>query len=880
MRSQTARTASLKRSLLLAFLTALCMVPVSKASDSLLHVLHQAHQGIHRFELDNGLNVLVKPVHAVPVVSIQIWVGTGSIHEDEFLGSGLSHYVEHMYFKGTDKLSTGDIWQQISGPGGQMNAYTTLDRTVFYTDMPSSHWKQGLNVLGEAAMHASFPEDEWEREKEVILREMAMGEDNPDRVLMRLLSSTAIRKHPMRHPVIGYRDVFTQRDRDDLMQFFQEHYVPDNMMLVLVGDVEPDAVETEVRELFSDFERTAREPVVLPDEPAQLSPREARKTGEYQISRLGYAWHTVPLTHPDAPALDVLAEALGSGRSSILTRILKEEQGLALSLSAWSYTPASHGVFGLTLSCLPDREEELVTALEDLLYSDLASKLTEADIEKAARRFLSQQIKSMETINGQARSIASGAFYTGDPEFSVRYLEQIRSVTAEDLQRVIDKYLRPSGRTRVVLAPEGAPSEAMDADRSQLQPVQRVETAAGVPLLVREDRRLPKVYFCVLFGGGVITETKENAGITELMSQLLTRGTEQTSAAEIANLVEGRGGQISGFSGNHSFGLTASCLSDDAQRFADLIRECILEPTFPTSEMERQAERQAASIRASLERPAYHAVQTLRDTIFGDHPFSRDPSGTLESVGRLTQTDVQAYYRDLAVRENAVLAVFGDIDAKTAETLMSSLLDGLPSGRPPSLHADATAQSLPDRAVQELPFQQAVLMMGYPGVALTDPRSDALTVLDTAMSGLASDLGIEVREKRGLVYYVGSSQMLSVDPGFFYFYAGTRNDALDEVEHLIREQVKRVQVEGLRDEELSRAQNQLENRFYTQLQDNRVMAQTSAIYERVGGGFEQFMNQVQRYRDVTQEDVQDVTRDLLAPDKTVVSVVRSETDSE
>ena len=844
------------------------------AEDSLLDLFEASNSNLHRFTMENGLKVLIKPVSEVPVVSIQIWVGTGSIHEDEYLGSGLSHYVEHMYFKGTETLSANEIWQKISGPGGQMNAYTTLDRTVFYTDMPSSHWKQGLDVLAEAARNASFPEEEWEREKAVIVREMAMGKDNPDRVLSRLLSRTALREHPMRHPVIGYEDVFNQRNRDDLVAFFERHYTSDNMMLVLVGDVDVAEAEQEARKAFEDMTRRSRQPVILPEEPPQLTPRFARESGAYQITRLGMAWHTVPLTHPDTPALDVLSAMLGSGRSSILSKKLKEENPLCLNISAWSYTPSSHGMFGVDVGLNPANEADVLAGVRRLIYDLQGDVLTEAQLEKARRQFISSEISGLETINGQARSLATGEFFAGDPNFSAAYLKSVNAVTLDDVRRVAATYLRPEGESVAILSPEEEASDVPDHGSPALASVQRMETGLGFPLLVREDHRLPKVYFSVVFGGGVLTETEANAGISQMMASLLTRGTKNRTAADIAEFIESRGASLGGFSGNHSFGINASCLSDDAEAFAALIGECLTESIFVADEVEKVRTLQIGQIKTEEEKPFYQASRQLRKQLFDGHPFTWPTLGNKESLEQISSDDVSAYFKELAVRPNMVVSVFGDIDSAAAQTLVKEVFAAVPEGMLPELHKPLAETELPARGDKQVPSQQAILLIGYPGVNINHPQVDALSVIEQAMSGLASDLGIEIREKRGLVYYVGAGQMVAADPGFFYFYAGTQEESLEEVETLILEQVARIRNEGLRSDEMDRARNQLKNAFFKSLQSNQQIAQICAIYERLGIGYERALDVVQRFDSVTDAQVLQAAKDFLGEDRQAVSVVR------
>ena len=296
-------------------------------------------EGVQRHQFDNGLVCIIKEDFSAPLVSIQIWVGSGSAQEGEYLGGGLSHLIEHMIFKGTPTRKPADIARQIDDAGGTINAYTSLDRTVFWVDMPAEHWPTGLDVLVDAVTHASFPENEWRREKDVVRREMAMGNDNPDRVLSKLLWQTAYRVHPYRFPVIGREDIFNSLTRDDLIAFFRRNYTPDNMIVTVVGSVKADSAQTAVESRFRGIGHRARLFPAQTAEPPQLSPRLERKTGVYNISRLEMAWHTVDLSHPDAPALDILSVIAGGGNSSRLNQKIKESLKLAFSIDAWSFTP-------------------------------------------------------------------------------------------------------------------------------------------------------------------------------------------------------------------------------------------------------------------------------------------------------------------------------------------------------------------------------------------------------------------------------------------------------------------------------------------------------------------------------------------------------------
>ncbi len=853
---------------------ALMIFLMNNAPAGTLDVLRESNARLRRVVLDNGMVCLIKPDASAPVVAVQIWVGSGSIHEGQWLGAGLSHYMEHMIFKGTSTRGPSEITRAIDDAGGEINAYTAHDRTVFYADLPSRNWRVGVEVLADAVMNASLPEDEWEREKEVILREFAMGKDSPEREISKLLWSTAYRVHPYRFPVIGHEDIFRTMTRADLEAYYRQHYVPDNMIAVVVGDIDPDEVEAHLRTVFKSFARRARPAVTLPDEPPQVAPREARQVAPVELARMVMAWHTVSLDHPDAPALDLLATLAGQGRSSRLEARLKERERLVHDISAWSFTPRDRGLFAISVTFDAEKEHQVRRAIEEELAAWVHGGFSDAEIEKARRNVLVAELDDLQTMSGQAANYASGEFYTGNPRFSEIAISGLEQVTAEQLREVVRRYLNPNQRTTVVLSPKTDAREEIAAAQAPGLSVHRLALPNGIPLIVREDHRLPFIHAAAVFGGGLLAEDETNNGITDLTANLLTRGTARHTAEELAAKIEQLGASLDAFSGRNSFGLSAMMLSEDAEVVLALFAECLIEPAFDPGEMEKQRTLQLASIRRLREQPMQAAQETLRELLFPGHPYRFNPSGSLESVQRLTVDDVRAHYARLANRSNMVLSIFGDITPARAEELAAQLFAGIPTGTRPALKREPSAPALPARAERVEPRKQAIVLAGYPGVSLYDDRVDALNVLQKALSGLSSDLGIEIREKRGLVYFVGAFSLVALDPGFFALYAGTRDEAIPEVERLMAEQVARIRAEGLRAEEFERARAQIAASAAMSLQNNGELAVACALNELYGLGYRYPLEVEQRVQAVTPESVRAAAAALLLDERRATAVVR------
>ncbi|MCA1809730.1 MAG: insulinase family protein, partial [Lentisphaerae bacterium] len=569
-------------------------------------------QGVRRFTLDNGMVVILKEEPAVPLATVQFWVGTGSSHEQEYLGAGLSHLIEHMIFKGTPTRGPAEITQTISDVGGMINAYTSLDRTVFYVDLPAEHWTVGFDVLADAIQNASFPEDEWQREKEVIIREMAMYRDNPDSEISRMLLETAYRVHPYRVPVIGHEDIFRKIDRDDILRFFKRHYSPDNMILVIAGGIDADQTEALVRRQFQGFERRARAPI---------------------------------------------------------TRIV-EQAKLAHNIDAWSFAPAEPGLFGITAVFDPEREAELRQAINDEVASWSTSAFSAVEVEKASRMVLNRTLNDLQTVHGRARSLASGEFYTGSPLFLQTYLDRLDQVTPAALTEVARRYLAPERRTVALLMPETAAAARPEIRPAPVMPeARRTQLSGGLTLLTMEDSRLPLVNIVMTFNGGLRYEQEDNNGITSMLADLLTRGSQRRNAAQVAEIVDNRGASFTSFAGQNSFGLRIHCLKDDAAAMMELLSDSLINPGLAAGEVEKRRAIQLAQIAQQYESPLFLAQENLRQMLFPDHPYRFIPDGRPAAVEKITKADLAQWHRLLVVSGNAVLAVFGDITHDQALSL-------------------------------------------------------------------------------------------------------------------------------------------------------------------------------------------------------------------
>ncbi len=754
----------------------------------------------------NGFTTVVAPQKAFPLVSLQVWIETGSIHEAEHLGAGLSHLLEHMVFKGTDEFNARQLNERVPELGGMWNAYTSTDRTVFYIDGPAAHWREFLHLLAQLTLHPAFPREEWERERDVIRREMSMYNDDPQDTAYHALIRTLFKVAPRRLPVIGTRSAFDSLSYEDMVDYHRARYVPGNMFLCVAGDVEPAELFAAADAEFGSAAATPARAVVSAAEPRQWGPRTHRCEFAQPTSTLMLAWRTPTSNHPDAAALSILGSILGDGRSAWLYKKFHDELGLAHDVSIMP-VPDRTGEGALVLEFDVDREkrDELRDAVLEFMRT-----LPEAAFDEARRRsrrqMLTGRLRGLSTVQGVANVLGMSWHLSRNPHSMEEWDAALSHVTNEDLARVAATYFTPDRLVEVSVDPTGSNEDtaATTGKADTHSPV--VHTLPnGLRVVTRVDKRVPLAYAEIVFGAGSQTETSQNAGINSLLAECLLKGTTTRSAEQLANEVENLGGSISSAAGNNTFNLSIRGLAADTPALLELLADAALHPTLPAEVIENEKSAMVADILDAEEDPAALAFRKLRGLCFGSISYGNHRDGTVESVQSLTRSELLSQHARLVCAQNAVLAVAGDIDPAQVLLLAEQYFGAMPAGRP--AERTATPAQMPADAVHILDKEQAVLALAVPGATALSDSTPTQLLFEEWCRDMAGPLFDEIREKRGLAYYAAASSLLGVDAGCLYFYLGTAPEQLAEARAVLEETLNRLAKEGMPADALERARS-------------------------------------------------------------------------
>jgi zinc protease len=848
---------------------------------------------VEKYVLGNGMTVVIRPNLSSPVVAVQAWVKAGSTAEPA-ARAGMSHILEHMAFKGTKRRGPGQIAREVESVGGEINAYTSFDQTVYHITLSGRFLENALDILADTLGNSVFDPAELMRELEVILEEVRMNEDDPGRVVFKSLFREAYRVHPYGRPVIGFVDTIRNTTREDLLAYFQANYVPGNMVLVIAGAVDLKTSRPLIEKTFGQLSAGPAPNDVIPAEPPQGETRVVVKEKDARRAYLDVGFHGPSMRDPDVYAWDLLSMILGSGETSRLYRSVKDGKGLVDSVSASSYTPRDPGllIIGGTLS--PEKARE---ALKEILLETFRMAAAPPEGLELARAKTATETDFLYSLESQAALARHVGFYEttlNDAAFEQTYLRRIRAVTADDIRTVAKKYLLPGNLTVSAVLPEGkggmlsieevrtvarkafaeatAPVAAPEKKRTVVKEV----LANGIRVIVRENRAVPVVAVQAGFLSGVRAEAEEKGGVAGLTAGILVKGTSHRTAREISEAVENMGAELSGYSGRNSFGLQGKFLQRDFEKGFRLFADSILDPTFPAEELEKKRIETLGALKQQKDQLTQATFLLFLEAHYGDHPYGRNPLGTENSVRAMTSEDLKAYYVRWADPRNMVIAISGDIDAGEALAAVRKAFGEMPP-RPgyEALGALPVPSHDAVRKVEERrDKQQAHFVIGYPGARFTDPDRYALDVLGSALAGMGGRLFVNLRDKKSLAYSVTSFSSEQVDPGFFAFYMGTSADKLDGAIADTLVEISDVKKGGVTREEFDRAKKWMIGTYEIGLQSNSSYADKMVYNELYGTGYEETFAAPEKIAAVSFSDVNRLAATVLELEKYTIAILR------
>ncbi len=808
-------------------------------------------------KLPNRMIVVVQRVEAAPVVSVQMAVRTGSIYEQEFVGAGLSHYLEHMLSGGSTTTRTeAESNRILSRIGAQTNASTGLDTVRYYINTTSDHVDTAVGLVSDWMQNAIIDEGEFQREREVIQSEFAMGRGDPNRLLWRLTQQARFRHHPARHPTIGYLDEFEQITREQLVDFYQRMYVPNNMVMAVVGDVDKQSVVERIADLWAEVPAGELPEIAFPREPKLDAPHQLEGKAGIRATRVRLAFPGTRLGDEHDFALDLLAGVLGDGEASRLVQTVRDEQGVVNTISAYNLSfHWGEGFFGIDAEVPAAADgagntaqlEKVREAILEQLRKVRDEPVSEADLDRARRQVLGRIVYGAQTAQRIATRLTSDILATGDPDYLQHYVDALEQVTPEQVQAAAESVLDEQRLISVVLRPLGPGEQAEEMQRedqreqpdlahepveldnahlrdrlhestagesaveaAEFDPIERFELDNGLRVIVQRSTLAPAVAVDLYQLGGLLADEPGREGLANATAAMQKRGTQNRDARQVASELAALGAQLSISSGYNTHYATAVCLRDDLPAVMDLMADVTLRPTFPEDEWSNVQRRLLAAIDREQDRWVGELSRHFREAYYGDHPWSQTPIGRREAVAAFTVEDLRHFHRDHLGAEEAVLAIFGDVSLEQAKMLAERHFGDMPR-QAPGLKLAGDPEP-PGSTAQQVKTRKDRVAAAFIGLGPMPRRDEAdyaaMSVLGTILSRFPSGSLTEALRKEGpgLAYAVWAFQQTGLRPGHFAVVFNSTHETAPEalrrsvrvLDHIIDQPVDEDELEEAR----------------------------------------------------------------------------------
>lgn len=857
--------------------------------------------------LKNGLTILIVPRHDIPKVSLQLWYDVGS--KDELTGQrGIAHLIEHMIFKGTEKLSESDINAITYRLSGSCNAFTSNDYTGYLFDMPAQHWKEIVPVMADCMSNCTFKKQHLNSELKAVIQELKMYNDDYLSTLIERMMGSIFVDHPYHYPIVGYKQDLWGIQSKKLVDFYKKFYGPNNATMVIVGDVDPEEAY-----LVIDKEFSAIPPLNKIERPEFYHGFDVASTSntiyrDVQQPMLIFGW-TIPGTRAKMDyQFDLLSWILGAGRGARLYTKLVTDLGIATELQSFVFDLFDQGVFFIYVQ---PRDIEDADRIKAIIFDEIEryrrEGITDAELERAERKTKMDIISLFE--NNQKIAYVLGKLFvaTGDENYLFNYDKAPREKIKTDIHEILKKYFAPvlvhSGSV-LPLAEEDKPlwilqqeiSEKEDAailsqitredsveepifvDKINIQvpngfdfpKAERFTLSNGIEVFALNRPGLGKIDLLIDLKAKHFYDAKDKQGCSMMIADLLQEGTKRHSATAFALELESLGMELNTFPGQ--IGMTM--LSSDAKAGLGLLTEVLTEPAFEDEAIERIRIQQLAELKLFWDTPTDFIAQVAREEIYGEHPYGRNMMGTAESVAGITKADILEGYQRLISPSGARLAIVGDFTNLSIKNLLETSIGQWRGVEVPDFIFPVLTEPTPRIVKRVINRDQIVLAYAGLSVERLNENFDALLLFDQVLTGgilgsMNSRL-FSLRERTGLFYTISGSLLAgaSHQPGMVFVKAIVSPDRLEEAEKAI-EGVFKEGASKLTKQELEEAQRAVINSFVDNFAMQRQTAATFIVLDTYGFGGDYFDLRPEQLMGVTINDIHESVQEVLDVNKLV-----------
>lgn len=825
-------------------------------------------------KLKNGQTVIIEQIKNNPIVTIDTWIKTGSINEDDS-NTGISHFLEHLFFKGTKTHPTGEFDKILESKGAVTNAATSKDFTHYYITIASNYFDLATELHADMLLHPEIPQEEMDKERKVVIEEIAKSANVPETQCYENLIKMMYPTHPYKRRVLGSEKVVENVTRQEVLDYYNTYYSPANMITLVIGDVEPKHALEMIEKNFS---TKYRKPVVKNFKREKMLTSQKRDIIKSDTSTaymlIGY--RSANISEDDTYALDVLSTILGSGRTSRLYHTIKDKKQLVNSISAYNSTMRDDGLFVFKASFLPENMNLVECAIYEEISKIQKDGITDTELSTAKKMIESTTYYERESVSNIATEMGYLVTLTGGTTYYENYLNNINKVTKEDVKRVANKYLQNTNSAVSIVVPKNTDCDNALIDNKNLKNVSNITNNPkvtdsnstikkyvyenGLTMLINDSQYNDIIAINIVFKGGDFLSAKK--GTSSMYGGLLLKGTSKYNAKELAQMMEEKGIYISTSETTDAFNINVLTTKTYLDSTLEILREILKDSVFEQSELDKLKKLTINQLKQTKDNPLKLALDGFKSKIFGDSQYNGSSQVLEKTIPSITREDILDYRNKISNPKNIIVSVTGNIENKDAflnefgsmfESKDNSVFD----------YSKYSVNKINSKTVVEKKLNNqktAWLILGWQTEGLSNLKDYAtLNIINTILgSGMSSRLFVNLREAEGLAYQLGSSYSPNMLSGSFIVYIGTNPDSLEHSRQKALVEVSRFKTEFVTEKELKEAKDRILGQYVIALETNSDKANSIGWFEASGRGFKFIDNYADLINSVTPSDIIEV----------------------
>ncbi len=812
-------------------------------------------------KLPNGQTLVIQENHSNPIVTIDTWVRTGSINETD-ANSGVAHFLEHLFFKGTKKHPVGEFDRILESKGAIINAATSKDFTHYYITIPSQHFNTALDLHSDMLSDPQIPRKELEQERKVVLEEISKDLNTPAKKVYNNLNDMMYSHHPYKRKVIGSADVISTIRREEILEFFNNYYAPSNMVTIVVGDVDTAKIVEKVSKSFNSEYKKPLKKHFRKEFPLFAQKRKV----EYLDTQSGYmmlGFRGVNIADNDTFALDVLAEILGGGKSSKFYRNIKEQKGIAYSISASNGSYRDDGIFYINANFTPANAEKVEKSIFDEITYIQKYGVTEEELNTAKKMIEQETYYSRESTSNIATELGYILTLTGSTDLYENYIENIKKVSANDVQRAAQRYLGANKAAISIALPKKM--ENATTKNEIKHTAQKMAETNGTEkylidnksvLIINKHDNNDIIAMSIIAKGGEFIE--KTSGEATLVAGTMLKGTQKYSSQELAQIMEENGIKIEPTCGEDYFTINVQTTTAQIDLTMEILDEILNNALFDDYEIEKKRTEILNKIRQQKDVPMNVALDGFKTLIFEKSVYSQSNTVLEKKLPLVSRENIVDYYNRILDSKNVIISINGNVDSNKIIDNFGSILSD--KKQPEFKYSNykvtkLTSPKIFTKTINDL--KTAWLFLGWQASGVTDKKDFVtLKVINTILGGgMSSRMYKNLREQDGLAYQLGSVYTPKALGGMFMTYVGTNPETLNYSKEKVQKEIERLKMEFVSDTELQDAKDRLKGGFIIALETNAEKASVVGMFEALGFGFDYFDKYVKMIDEVTASDI-------------------------